>query len=71
MTESQALHPLGVQLHKGTQLPEYPLPSEGKSSLETQVLFCYLPVESGTSLNNIEIANAKTYKNEIKSKSLY
>lgn len=42
-----------------------------RSSIETQVLCCNLTVESGMSLNNIEIASAKTYKNEIKSKSFY
>lgn len=42
-----------------------------RSSIETQVFFYYLTVESGMSLNNIEIASASTYKNEIKSKSLY
>lgn len=42
-----------------------------RSSIETQVLFCYLTAKSGMSLNNIEIASANTYKNEIKSESFY
>lgn len=63
--------PLGCETSQRHSTARVPITRDEEKFLRNTGAFVLPAVESGTSLNNIEIASANMYKNEIKSKSLY